>query len=120
MVADEAEKRYGKEGIISVAQDPGKLKRQIYNTQSKLIMLFINKLLYPLKLGGYTEKYAGLSPEITEKQQGGLVIPSGRVQAQNPRNDIHEALEEGRVKEVWDWIEAQIKAHAWLMNTIFI
>lgn len=111
MVADEAGKRYGKDGIISVVQNPGNLKTQIYNTQTKLLMFFINRLLHPPKLGGYTELYAGLSPEITEKQQGGLIIPWGRVQARNPRKDIHEALEEGKGKELWDWIEAQIKAH---------
>lgn len=112
MIAEEAGKRYGKDSIISVVQNPGNLKTQIYNTQTKLIMFFINRLLYPPKLGGYTELYAGLSPEITEQQQGGLIIPWGRVQVRNPRKDIHEALEDGRGKELWNWIEAQIEAHA--------
>jgi NAD(P)-dependent dehydrogenase (short-subunit alcohol dehydrogenase family) len=112
IVADEAGQRYGKDGIISVVQNPGNLSTQIYNTQSKFMMFFVNRLLYPPKLGGYTELYAGLSPEITEKQQGGLIIPWGRVQARNPREDIYKALEEGKGKELWDWIEAQIKAHA--------
>jgi NAD(P)-dependent dehydrogenase (short-subunit alcohol dehydrogenase family) len=113
MIADEAGKRYGEHGIISVVQNPGNLKTQIYNTQPKLMMFFVDRLfLHPPKLGGYTELYAGLSPEITEKQQGGLVIPWGRVQARNPRNDIYEALKNGKGKELWDWIEAQIKAHA--------
>lgn len=112
MVADEAGKRYGEDGIISVVQNPGNLKTQIYDGQSKLMMFFINTLLHPPKLGGYTELYAGLSPEITEKNQGGLIIPWGRVQARSPRKDIYEALEEGKGKQLWDWIEAQIKAHA--------
>lgn len=112
MIADEAGKRYGKDGIISVVQNPGNLKTQIYNTQPRLMMFFVNALLYPPKLGGYTELYVGLSPDITEKQQGGLIIPWGRVQACNPRKDIYEALEKGKGKELWEWIEAQIKAHA--------
>lgn len=112
MVADEAGKRYGKDGIISVVQNPGNLNTEIYNTQSKFVMFFVRMLLHPTKLGGYTELYAGFSPEITEEQQGGRIIPWGRVQARNPRKDIHEALEEGKGKELWDWIEAQIKAHA--------
>ncbi|KAJ5624819.1 hypothetical protein N7510_001128 [Penicillium lagena] len=112
IVADEAGKRYGKDGIISVVQNPGNLKTEIYNTQTKLTMFFVNRLLHPPKLGGYTELYAGLSPEITEKQQGGLIIPWGRVQARNPREDIHEALEKGKGTELWDWIDAQTKAHA--------
>ncbi|KAJ6120651.1 hypothetical protein N7523_004931 [Penicillium sp. IBT 18751x] len=112
MIADEAGKRYGKDGIISVVQNPGNLKTQIYNTQGRLMMFFVNRLLHPPKLGGYTELYAGLSPEITEKQQGGLIIPWGRLQARNPRQDIVKALEDGKGQELWDWIEAQIKAHA--------
>lgn len=113
MIADEAGKRYGKDGIISVVQNPGNLKTQIYNTQPKLMMFFVNRLLlFPPKLGGYTELYAGLSPDITEEHQGGLVIPWGRVQTRNPRKDIYEALENGKGKELWEWIEAQIKAHA--------
>lgn len=110
IIADEAGKRYN--GIISVVQNPGNLKTQIYHTQPKLMMFFVNRLLHPPKLGGYTELYAGLSPDITEKQQGGLVIPWGRVQARNPRKDIYQALENAKGKELWEWIEAQIEAHA--------
>jgi NAD(P)-dependent dehydrogenase (short-subunit alcohol dehydrogenase family) len=111
ILADEYGKRYGKDGIISVVQNPGNLKTEIYNGQPKLMMFFVNGLLYPPKMGGYTELYAGLSPEITAKDQGGIIIPWGRVQARNPRKDICEALERGKGKELWDWIEAQIKAH---------
>lgn len=75
IVADEAGKRYGKDGINSVTQNSGNLKTSIYNTQTKLMVFFINWLLYPPKLGVYTRLYASFSPEITEKQQGGYIIP---------------------------------------------
>lgn len=113
MLADEAAKRYGKDGIISVVQNPGNLKTHIYDTQPKLMMFFVNNLLlYPPKLGGYTELFAGFSPDITEKHQGGVIIPWGRIQERNPRNDIYEALEKGKGKELWDWCERQIEVHA--------
>lgn len=111
VLADEVGKRYGKDGIISVVQNPGNLKTNIYDGQSKLLMFFMDRLLlYPVKLGGYTELYAGLSPEITEEHQGAWIIPWGRVH-RNPREDIYEAIANGKGKELWEWIEAQIKAH---------
>jgi NAD(P)-dependent dehydrogenase (short-subunit alcohol dehydrogenase family) len=112
ILADETAKRYGEYGILSVVQNPGNLDTQIYNTQPRLMMFFVrNFILYPPKLGGYTELYAGLSPEITEKMPGALIIPWGRIQARNPRNDIYQAIDEGKGKELWDWCEKQIKEH---------
>ena len=112
ILADETAKRYGKFGILSVVQNPGNLDTQIYNTQPRLMMFFVrNLILYPPKLGGYTELYAGLSPEITEKMPGAFIIPWGRIQARNPRKDIYQAIDEGKGKELWDWCEKQIKEH---------
>ncbi|KUL84777.1 hypothetical protein ZTR_07274 [Talaromyces verruculosus] len=112
ILADETAKRYGKYGILSVVQNPGNLDTQIYNTQPRLMMFFVrNLILYPPKLGGYTELYAGLSPEITEKMPGAYIIPWGRILARNPRKDIYQAIDEGKGKELWDWCEKQIKEH---------
>lgn len=112
MLADETAKRYSKYGILSVVQNPGNLDTHIYHTQPRLVMFFVrNLILHPPKLGGYTELYAGLSPEITEKTPGALIIPWGRIQAQNPRKDIHDAIKKGKGKELWDWCEKQIKEH---------
>lgn len=112
ILADETAKRYGKYGILSVVQNPGNLDTQIYNTQPRLMMFFVrNLILYPPKLGGYTELYAGLSPEITEKMPGALIIPWGRIQARKSREDIYQAIDEGKGKELWDWCEKQIKEH---------
>jgi hypothetical protein len=100
-LADETAKRYGKHGILSVVQNPGNLDTHIYDTQPRLMMFFVrNLILHPPKLGGYTELYAGLSPEISEKTPGALIIPWGRIQAQNPRKDIHGAIKNGKGKEL--------------------
>jgi hypothetical protein len=65
------------------------------------MMFFVrNLILHRPKLGGYTELYAGLSPEISEKTPGALIIPWGRIQEQNPRKDIHGAIKNGKGKEL--------------------
>ncbi|TVY81251.1 putative oxidoreductase [Lachnellula suecica] len=93
--------------------NPGNLKTHIYHTQPALMMFFVNRLfLHRPKLGAYTELFAGLSKEVTEKDQGAYIIPWGRIQPVNPRTDIYEAMEEGKGKKLWKWCEEQIKAHA--------
>jgi NAD(P)-dependent dehydrogenase (short-subunit alcohol dehydrogenase family) len=99
-------------GRFQVVQNPGNLQTHIYDTQPRLMMFFVNMILYPPKHGAYTELFAGLSPEITEKHQGAYIIPWGRIQPRNPREDIYEAIESGKGKELWDWCDEQIKAHA--------
>lgn len=112
MISSELGKRYGKDGIISVCQNPGNLDTRIYDTQSKFVMFFARRiLLHPQKMGAYTELFAGLSGEIEEKHQGAYVIPWGRVQERNPREDIYEAIKQGKGKELWDWCFKQIQAH---------
>lgn len=111
MLAVEAGERWGGDGILSVCQNPGNLKTHIYDSHPKLMMFFVNFLLHPPKMGAYTELFAGLSGDITEKEQGCYIIPWGRIQSLNPRKDIYEAMKEGKGKELWDWCEAQIKIH---------
>jgi len=111
ILADEMGKRWGNDGIVSVVQNPGGLDTHIYHTQPRLMMFFFRMILYPPKMGAYTELFAGLSPEISEKTQGAYVIPWGRILERVPRPDIYEALESGKGRELWDWIEGQIKLH---------
>jgi NAD(P)-dependent dehydrogenase (short-subunit alcohol dehydrogenase family) len=79
MLAVEAGRRWESDGILSVCQNPGNLKTHIYDTQPRLMMFFVNALLHPPKMGAYTELFAGLSGDITEKEQGCYVIPWGRI-----------------------------------------
>lgn len=112
MLAHEAGQRYGKDGIISVVQNPGNLSTHIYDTQSRIFMFFVKMVLYPPKMGAYTELFAGLSDEVTEDSQGAYIIPWGRIQERNPREDIYKALDEGKGKLLWEWCEAQAEAHS--------
>ncbi|KAL1984148.1 hypothetical protein VTN96DRAFT_9453 [Rasamsonia emersonii] len=76
MLDRELARRYGKDGIVSVIQNPGNLKAGSYAGTPTVAMFFIRPLLYEAKFGAYTELYAGLSPDITlESNNGAYVIP---------------------------------------------
>ncbi|GKT66215.1 short-chain dehydrogenase [Colletotrichum tofieldiae] len=111
--------RYGAEGIVSVTQNPGNLKAGSYAGTPALAMLFINPVLHEPKFGGYTELYAGLSPDISLENNGAYVIPWGRIRPDEdcPRKDILKALKPeaegglGYATKFWDWCEEQWKPH---------
>ncbi|KXH48475.1 short-chain dehydrogenase [Colletotrichum simmondsii] len=56
--------------------------------------------------GAYTELFAGLSPTITEKNNGGWVVPFGQLAA--GREDLRDK-ELG--KKYWEWTEKQLKPY---------
>ncbi|KAJ5634028.1 Short-chain dehydrogenase/reductase SDR [Penicillium herquei] len=109
--------RHGSEGIISVAQNPGNLRSGAYDGIPSYLMLFVKPVLQEVKLGAYTELFAGLSPEISLDNNGAYVIPWGRIRRDEdcPRKDIINALtaeEKGGLgygKKFWDWCEEQWK-----------
>jgi NAD(P)-dependent dehydrogenase (short-subunit alcohol dehydrogenase family) len=117
MLGREFARRYGKDGIVSTIQNPGNLKTGGYDNVSALTMFFVTPLLQDAKFGGYTELYAGLSPDITLENNGAYVIPWGRLRLDKdcPRKDIINALtpEEdgglGYTKKLWEWCELQWK-----------
>jgi NAD(P)-dependent dehydrogenase (short-subunit alcohol dehydrogenase family) len=111
IICNEIGRRYGKDGIVSVCQNPGNLNTKIYDNQPKWMMFFVNRILYPQIFGAYTELYAGLSGDITQKHQGAYVIPWGRIQESNPRKDIVDAIHNRKGEELWEWCWKQIKEH---------
>lgn len=117
LLGREMARRYGKDGIVSVTQNPGSVMTGAYGQNSKLVTFFMNRLLYEAKLGGYTELYAGLSPDLMLETNGAYIIPWGRVRLDKdcPRKDIVKALtpeEDGGLgysSKFWDWCEQQWK-----------
>ncbi|RSL60177.1 hypothetical protein CEP54_006882 [Fusarium duplospermum] len=120
MLSRELARRHGSEGIISVAQNPGNVKGGSYEGTPAVTMFLLNLfLLRPTKFGAYTELYAGLSPDISSRDNNGAyIIPWGRIRpdAECPRRDIvHAMLTEedgglGYCKKLWDWCEEQWQA----------
>ncbi|KAI4156607.1 MAG: hypothetical protein LQ340_000154 [Diploschistes diacapsis] len=105
LLAVEGAKRYGGDGIISVAQNPGQLDTEVWRHQSSLLMMFMRPSLHPVKMGAYTMLYAGLSPEINADSNGAYVMPWGRVMEGGPRKDVSNAIEEGHATKFWEWCE---------------
>ncbi|KAL2069922.1 hypothetical protein VTL71DRAFT_14601 [Oculimacula yallundae] len=118
-IGREFAKRYGQDNIISVSQNPGNLRSGGYDNVSALTMFFISPLLHETKFGGYTELYAGLSPDITLKNNGAYVVPWGRLRPDSgcPRKDILTAMkseEEGGLgypKKLWEYAESKWKPY---------
>lgn len=64
-------KRHTKDGVVSVAVNPGNLTSDLYRDQSAFFHFMLKTLiLYPVVYGAYTELYAGLSPEVTLEKSG--------------------------------------------------
>lgn len=111
-LASELGRDLGRHGIVSVTQNPGNLKTNVLRHSSPLLPFFIAPLLYPAKMGAYTELWAGLSPELTTAQNGSYIIPWGSVHP-SPRKDLVAALKSseeggtGQATEFQDWCEKQ-------------
>ncbi|KAK2060122.1 NAD(P)-binding protein [Colletotrichum caudatum] len=108
--------RHGAEGIVSVTQNPGNVRAGSYAGVPALAMAIIGFLfLHETRYGGYTELYAGLSPEISPETNGAYVVPWGRIRpdADCPRKDLLDAMRSeaeggtGHAAKFWDWCEEQ-------------
>lgn len=52
-----------------------------------------------------------LSSDITKESQGAIIISFGRTQTRNLKENIYQAMEEGRGKYLWEWCEKKTKDH---------
>jgi NAD(P)-dependent dehydrogenase (short-subunit alcohol dehydrogenase family) len=111
-LAAECAKRYAKDGIISVCQNPGNLKSEFYRHQPKMMMLFLNRILHDPKLGAYTELYSGFTPDITaENNNGSYIWPWGNLVKGHTRADINEGITNGQSAKFWDWCQETYKPY---------
>ena len=100
--------------ILSITQNPGNLKTKLIKNAGSFAYYTAYLLLYPPKMGAYTELWAGLSQELGMQDQGGYVIPWGR-RHDAPRQDLLDSMkrkEDGgtnRAQEFVEWCEDQIK-----------
>ena len=81
----------GSKGILSVTQNPGNLKTELLRHAPWLLGFVTSPLLYPAKMGAYTELWAGLSGDLGIEDGGKYVVPWGRVHP-GPREDLLAAL----------------------------
>jgi retinol dehydrogenase 12 len=90
--------------IISNAWNPGNLVSELQRHQKFPERQVTQLLIYPTKLGGYTELFAGWSPEAGEEANKGKYIgPWGRFVGL--RQDIKD--NEAGAKKLWEWCERE-------------
>ncbi|KAG0705603.1 hypothetical protein DFH29DRAFT_268501 [Suillus ampliporus] len=104
----ELAKRYGDQGIVSTALNPGTIKSELhrhYESQlPSIARLFSNMVvMYDTPQGALTQLYAATSPEAASLN-GKYLVPWARVKS--ARQDTQDA-ELG--KALWDWLEEQVK-----------
>ncbi|KAF2469114.1 NAD(P)-binding protein [Lindgomyces ingoldianus] len=100
--------------ILSITQNPGNMKTNLMRHGAKWMYYLAFPLLYPGKMGAYTELWAGLSSELGMLDAGGYVVPWGR---KHPglREDLLKSLKSkenggtGRAEEFAAWCEEQVK-----------
>ena len=103
-------------GVISLTQNPGQLRTNIWRDAPGYIYYALLPVLGKSIDGAYTNLWAGFSEDVTMKDGGRYVIPYGRWH-KSPRHDILEALKDkddggtGQAKEFWDWCEDRVKPY---------
>ncbi|KAJ7321631.1 NAD-P-binding protein [Mycena albidolilacea] len=103
VVSNELDRRYGSQGIVSIALHPGNIKTDLARHSSGVEKAMTGWMLYPVDLGVLTQLYAGTSPEGS--QLGGkYLIPWARV------GKAHKGTDDPEVgKKLWEWLDAQVK-----------
>jgi NAD(P)-dependent dehydrogenase (short-subunit alcohol dehydrogenase family) len=115
-LASEFAARYGKNGIISVSWNPGNLKSELIRHTPLWQRLLLLLILFPAQFGGYTELWAGCSPDLTASQNGAYVAPWGRVYT--VRGDVTRGLKSqneggtGTAEKFWAWCEKETNPYA--------
>ncbi|KAH8665074.1 short-chain dehydrogenase [Tricladium varicosporioides] len=112
--AVEFSNRFGADGILSLAVNPGNLQTELVRHQSRVMKLLLRMVQYKPIFGAYTELFAGLSPEV-KTENGHWIIPWGRYL--DIRKDLIDATKTeaeggtGVGLKFWEWNEAQIQPY---------
>ncbi|KAF2098522.1 NAD(P)-binding protein [Rhizodiscina lignyota] len=112
-LAYEYARRLGKGSkVISICFNPGNLKTELQRHNSAIALVIVNRLLlYDAVFGAYTELWSGWSEDITKDNDGGYVLPWGRLGGN--RKDLEEEMGKsgGIAEKFWDWCERETKAY---------
>jgi NAD(P)-dependent dehydrogenase (short-subunit alcohol dehydrogenase family) len=90
-LADALAKQAGKNGVLSVTQNPGNLKTALTRHLPRIVPLLASPLLYHSRMGAYTELWAGLSSDLLTEDGGKYIVPWGRLHP-SPRQDLLDAM----------------------------
>ncbi|KAJ7769686.1 hypothetical protein DFH07DRAFT_282015 [Mycena maculata] len=99
----ELARRYGNDGIISIAVNPGNIKTDMAHNTTGLVALSTSMLMiWPVEWGVLGQLWAGTSPEGTQLN-GKYVAPWARLA--KARRDVDD-LKCG--EKLWEWLEEQV------------
>lgn len=110
-------KRYGRDSIVSVAQNPGQLRRAIWDGAPKVARKVVSLVLHSALYGAYTALRCGISPDVTVVDGGRYAVPWGRWHPV-PHKNILDSLESekeggtGEAEKFWDWCEEKTSEYA--------
>lgn len=71
LLAREFQNRFGKDGVVSNAWNPGNLKSELQRHLTGVTAKVIDLIVYEVKYGAYTELFAGWAPEAGEGANAG-------------------------------------------------
>ncbi|KAH7377291.1 hypothetical protein BKA66DRAFT_513595 [Pyrenochaeta sp. MPI-SDFR-AT-0127] len=112
-LAAEFARRYGKEGVLSVAWNPGNLRTELQRDIGAFRRRIVELLLFPAVYGAYTEIYAGWSTDLALESNGAYVYPWGRNGTSTLRADLLAAAKPrseggtGEAKDFWAWCDKE-------------
>ncbi|WYZ45955.1 hypothetical protein EsH8_IX_000180 [Colletotrichum jinshuiense] len=113
LYAAEYANRHKADGVLSLSLDPGNLKTDLCKDMPRYQMFFANLVLQEPIYGAYTELFAGLSKDVSEKDNGGFIIPWGKMG--EPRKDIAASMKSpsqsgtGLGALFWEWTEDRVR-----------
>ncbi|TFK24389.1 NAD(P)-binding protein [Coprinopsis marcescibilis] len=104
MISNEFAKRYGDQGIISVACNPGNLDTDLLRHLPSLMQRLMRLIIHPSSQGALTQLWAGTTEEGLT-MNGKYLVPWARLGEPNPL-----ALDESLRDELWKWLEEQVES----------
>jgi NAD(P)-dependent dehydrogenase (short-subunit alcohol dehydrogenase family) len=103
LFAAEVARRYGDQGIVSTALNPGGIKTELGRYFNSFTQMIGNMVFHDVSFGALTQLYAGTTAEGANLN-GKYLVPWARIGNTHPDGqDPHQA------SELWNWLEEQVK-----------
>ncbi|KAI0253326.1 NAD(P)-binding protein [Lactifluus subvellereus] len=103
LFSNELARRYGGEGIVSIALHPGTIETDLARSAGSLVQLLGRLVLYPVSYGAITSLYAGTAPAAGELNGKYLTAWARRTLPHK------QALDPELEKKLWEWCEERVK-----------
>ncbi|KAG1844696.1 hypothetical protein F4604DRAFT_1937386 [Suillus subluteus] len=103
LFATEVARRYGDQGIVSTALNPGGIKTELSRYYDPISKMIGNMVFHDVSYGALTQLYAGTTAEGANLN-GKYLVPWARIG--NPHPDAQDPQQ---ASELWNWLEEQVK-----------